>query len=236
MFKNTRIKHLDKRIIHPGLCPCLCLLLCILVLTSYIYFCSRRRLLEMCIFLIPCCGDIMKLKLSNYNGKFFRTGYKKIFSHPELSQIVHYNKKSYILKKKLTQSFGDLFTIGLNTWLALKIPLARTRPSCIPREITSQTSCHIFSYVRSQISGHFQPHQCTIAIGVHPPKNCSSLKNHISAPNHRTDMKFFVYDPNTSFGGLILTRLVSKNPKKIEEFFCKISFCIKRPEIAKKKN
>ena len=29
-------------------------------------------------------------------------------------------------------------------------------------------------------------------------KNCSILKNHFSAPNHRTDMKFFVYDPNTS--------------------------------------
>ena len=41
--------------------------------------------------------------------------------------------------------------------------------------------------------------QCTIVIGVHPPpKNCSSLTNHLSAPNHRTDMKFCVYDPNTS--------------------------------------
>ena len=34
--------------------------------------------------------------------------------------------------------------------------------------------------------------------GCTPPKNCSCLKNHFSAPNHYTDMKFFVYDPNTS--------------------------------------
>ena len=41
------------------------------------------------------------------------------------------------------------------------------------------------------------PFQCTIAIGVHPPpRTCSSLKNPFSAPNHRTDMKLFVYNPN----------------------------------------
>ena len=34
--------------------------------------------------------------------------------------------------------------------------------------------------------------------GCTPPKNCSSLKNHFSTPNHRTDMNFFVYDPNSS--------------------------------------
>ena len=34
--------------------------------------------------------------------------------------------------------------------------------------------------------------------GWTPPRNCSSLKNHFSAPNHRTYMKFFVYDSNTS--------------------------------------
>ena len=32
----------------------------------------------------------------------------------------------------------------------------------------------------------------TIAIGVHPPKNCSSLKNHFSAPYHRTDINIVV--------------------------------------------
>ena len=31
-----------------------------------------------------------------------------------------------------------------------------------------------------------------------PPRTCSSLKNHFSAPNHRTDIKKIVYDPNTS--------------------------------------
>ena len=40
--------------------------------------------------------------------------------------------------------------------------------------------------------------QCTILFGVHPPRTCSSLKNYFSAPNHSTDMKFVVYDPNTS--------------------------------------
>ena len=49
-----------------------------------------------------------------------------------------------------------------------------------------------------KMAKHFSLHQCTIAIGVHPPKNCSSLKNHFSAPYHSTDMTFFVYDPNTS--------------------------------------
>ena len=34
--------------------------------------------------------------------------------------------------------------------------------------------------------------------GCTPPRTCSSLKNHSSAPNHRTDMKLFVYDRNTS--------------------------------------
>ena len=34
--------------------------------------------------------------------------------------------------------------------------------------------------------------------GCTHPKNCSSLKNHFSEPNYRTDMKIFVYDPNTS--------------------------------------
>ena len=33
-------------------------------------------------------------------------------------------------------------------------------------------------------------HHCTIIFWVHPPRNCSSLKNHFSAPNHRTDMTF----------------------------------------------
>ena len=31
-----------------------------------------------------------------------------------------------------------------------------------------------------------------------PPRTCSSLKNHFSAPNNRTEMKLFVYDPNSS--------------------------------------
>ena len=31
-----------------------------------------------------------------------------------------------------------------------------------------------------------------------PPRTFSSLKIHFSAPNHRTDMKLFVYEPNTS--------------------------------------
>ena len=38
-----------------------------------------------------------------------------------------------------------------------------------------------------------QGRQCTIAIGVHPPRTCLSLKNHFSAPNHCTDMKHFVW-------------------------------------------
>ena len=42
-------------------------------------------------------------------------------------------------------------------------------------------------------------YQCKITFWVHhPPRTWSSLKNHFSAPNHRTDMTFFVYDPNTS--------------------------------------
>ena len=40
--------------------------------------------------------------------------------------------------------------------------------------------------------------QSTKAIGVQPPRTYSSLTSHFSAPNHRTDMKLFVYDPNTS--------------------------------------
>ena len=39
---------------------------------------------------------------------------------------------------------------------------------------------------------------CTKAIRVHPPRTCSSFKNHFSAPNHRTDTNLFVYDLNTS--------------------------------------
>ena len=35
-------------------------------------------------------------------------------------------------------------------------------------------------------------------LGCTPPRTCSSLKNHFSAPNHCTDMKLSVYDPNTS--------------------------------------
>ena len=34
--------------------------------------------------------------------------------------------------------------------------------------------------------------------GCTTPRTCSSLKIHFSAPNHPTDMKLFVYDPNTS--------------------------------------
>ena len=39
---------------------------------------------------------------------------------------------------------------------------------------------------------------CAIAIGCTPPRTCLCLKNHFSASNHRTDMKLFVYDLNTS--------------------------------------
>ena len=55
-----------------------------------------------------------------------------------------------------------------------------------------QQSSTISEYCNSRVK------QCTIAIGVHPPRTCSSLKNNFSAPNDRTDMKIFVYDPNTS--------------------------------------
>ena len=60
-----------------------------------------------------------------------------------------------------------------------------------------------------------------ITLGYLAMHYCSSLKNHLSATNHRTDMKLVVYDPNTSKNEwtFISNLFIMKNwPKQITIF------------------
>ena len=64
-------------------------------------------------------------------------------------------------------------------------------------------ACRVNNFYVDDLKGSkatflFTMHNCNRGATPTPPKTCSNLKIHFSAPNHRTDMKLFVNDPNTS--------------------------------------